>query len=123
MKLADVEGAPSVFGVESLAWSTHNAAEHPTSHNTVTVASLEEALQTSPGEYIGSVSPTPLLVIMAQPEKTVVTTFTKSAFENAGEPKKLITYEGLHYDVYDKPEILKMASEAARDWFVAHLLS
>lgn len=51
----------------------------------------------------------------------VVTEYTKAAFAHAGEPKKLLTYEGLHYDVHDKPAILQMASEAARDWFVQHL--
>ena len=123
MKLADVEGAPSVFGVESLAWSTHNAAEHPTFHNAVTVTSLEQALQTAPGDYIAAVAPTPMLVIMAEPDKTVLTKFTKAAFAASGEPKQLITYQGLHYDAYDKPAILQQVSTAARDWFVTHLLN
>lgn len=122
MKLADVDGAPSVFGVESLAWATHNAAEHPTFHNAVTISSLEQALQTAPGDYIEAVAPTPLLVIMAEPDKTVLTKFTRAAFEAAGEPKKMITYAGLHYDAYDNPAILQQVSTAARDWFVTHLV-
>ena len=121
MKLADEADRPSVFGVESLAWSQHNEAEHPTFHNAVTISSLEHALETAPGDYIESVSPTPLLLIMAEPDKTVLTQFTKDAFARAGEPKKLITYEGLHYDAYDRPEILEKVSEAAREWFVTHL--
>lgn len=121
MKLADQADKPSVFGVESLAWSQHNEAQHPTFHNAVTISSLEHALETAPGDYIESVSPTPLLLIMAEPDKTVLTQFTKDAFARAGEPKKLITFEGLHYDAYDRPEILKTVSEAAREWFVTHL--
>ncbi|WP_039787556.1 alpha/beta hydrolase [Herbaspirillum huttiense] len=121
MKLADEDGKPSVFGVESWEWAQNNVREHETFHNAVTVSSLEEALQTAPADYIESIAPTPLLVIMAEPDKTVLTKFTKAAFERAGEPKKLITYAGLHYDVYDKPEILAMASKAARDWFVTYL--
>lgn len=123
MKLADEDGKPSVFGVESLEWATNNEREHVGFHNFVTISSLEEALQTAPGDYIASIAPTPLLLIMAEPDKTVMTKFTKGAFARAGEPKKLITYEGLHYDAYDKPEILKLVSEAARDWFVTHLLA
>jgi len=52
MKLADEEGAPSVFGVESLDWATRNEAEHPGFHNAVTLSSLQEAIQTAPGDYI-----------------------------------------------------------------------
>ena len=66
-------------------------------------------------------APTPLLIIMADPDKTVVIDYTKDAFERAGEPKKLITIKGLHYDAYDKPETLREATEAARTWFVEHL--
>lgn len=121
MKLADEDGKPSVFGVESLDWARHNEAEHPTFHNYVTVTSLEQAIQTAPGDYIASVAPTPMLVIMAEPDKTVVTKLTEAAFADAGEPKKLMRFNGLHYDVYDKPDILQWASEAARDWFLTHL--
>lgn len=121
MKLADEDGNPSVFGVESLEWARHNEAEHPTFQNEVTVTSLEQAIQTAPGDYIASVAPTPMLVIMAEPDKTVVTKLTEAAFADAGEPKKLLRFNGLHYDVYDKPDILQWASEAARDWFATHL--
>ncbi len=121
MKLADEEGQPSVFGVESLDWAKRNEADHPGFHNAVTVTSLQEAIQTAPGDYVEAVSPVPLLVIMAQPDGTVVTRYTRDVFDRAGEPKKLIVFDGLHYDVYDKPETLEMASRAARDWFVTYL--
>lgn len=121
MKLADVADKPSVFGIESLEWAKHNEVEHPTFHNLVTISSLQEAIQTAPGDYIEAVSPTPMLVIMADPDKTVVIQYTKDAFERAGEPKKLITVNGLHYDAYDKPDVLEAATTAARDWFVKYL--
>jgi fermentation-respiration switch protein FrsA (DUF1100 family) len=123
MKLADTAEAPSVFGPESLDWAVHNEVEHPAFHNAVTISSLQEAVQTAPGDYIEAVSPTPLLVIMADPDKTVVIDYTMDAFERAGEPKKLITINGLHYDAYDKPETLQQATEAARAWFVEHFAS
>lgn len=121
MKLADEEGAPSVFGVESLDWARRNEAEHIEFHNEVTVSSLQEAIQTAPGDYIEAVAPTPMLVIMAEPDKTVLTQYTKDAFARAGEPKRLLTIDALHYDVYDKPDTLRVASTAARDWFVEYL--
>jgi len=34
----------------------------------------------------------------------------------------LIVLEGVHYDLYDKPDTLATASNAARDWFTEHLL-
>jgi fermentation-respiration switch protein FrsA (DUF1100 family) len=121
MKLADEEGKPSVFGVESLAWAKAAQAEHPTFHNAVTVSSLEQAVQTAPGDYVESVAPVPFLLIMAEPDKTVVTKLTRAAFERAGEPKRLLTFQGLHYDAYDDAGIRARVSEAARDWFVSHL--
>lgn len=121
MKLADEDGKPSVFGVESFEWAIRNEREHAGFHNAVTVTSLQDAIQTAPGDYVEAVAPIPMLVIMAEPDKTVVTDYTKAMFERAGEPKKLITYVGLHYDAYDRPEILKKVSNAARDWFVEHL--
>jgi fermentation-respiration switch protein FrsA (DUF1100 family) len=121
MKLADEEGQPSVFGVESFEWAMRNEREHAGFHNAVTVTSLQEAVQTAPGAYVEAVSPIPLLVIMAEPDKTVVTDYTKAMFEQAGEPKKLVTFEGLHYDAYDKPEVLEFVSREARDWFARHL--
>lgn len=121
MKLADEEGQPSVFGVESLAWAEAAEAGHPTFHNAVTVSSLEQAVQTAPGDYIESVAPTPMLLIMAEPDKTVVTRLTKEAFARAAEPKQLLTYEGLHYDAYDDAGIRTRLSAAARDWFVGLL--
>ncbi|TWF47545.1 alpha/beta hydrolase [Neorhizobium alkalisoli] len=121
MKLADTADAQSVFGPESYEWATHNGAEHPQFHNAVTISSLQEAVQTAPGDYIEAVAPTPLLIIMADPDKTVAIDYTKDAFDRAGGPKKLIAIKGLHYDAYDKPETLKEATEAARTWFVEHL--
>ena len=58
---------------------------------------------------------------MAEPDKTVVTALTKAAFARAKEPKKIMTFEGLHYGAYDLSEILKMVSDGSRDWFVEHL--
>ncbi|SKB30777.1 alpha/beta hydrolase [Luteibacter sp. 22Crub2.1] len=121
MKLADTAENPSVFGPESLDWATRNEQEHAQFHNYVTVTSLEQAVQTAPGDYIASVSPTPLLLILAEPDKTVVTKLTRQAFERAREPKQMLVVEGLHYDAYDVPETLAKVTAAARDWFVSHL--
>lgn len=121
MKLADEAGKPSVFGVESFEWATRNEREQAGFHNAVTITSLQEAIQTAPADYIEAMAAIPTLFIMAVPDKTVVTDYTRSAFERAGEPKKLVTFEGLHYDAYDRPEVLEMASKEAKAWFVQHL--
>jgi fermentation-respiration switch protein FrsA (DUF1100 family) len=121
MKLAAPEGEPSVFGKHSLPWIARNASEHPTFRNEVTIASLEEFVQFDPVDYIEAISPTPLLFIMASQDRLVSPDFIRQAYERAGQPKKLLTVEGSHYDVYDEPAALRQACEAARDWFVQHL--
>lgn len=121
MKLADAKGKPSVFGVNSFDWATRNEQEHAAFRNEVTIASLEEAVQTDPGHYIEAVSPTPMLVIMAEPDGTVVTSLTREDFGRAGEPKKLVVFEGQHYDVYDKQDVVDMCVSEAVAWFTGHL--
>jgi hypothetical protein len=41
------------------------------------------------------------------------------AFERAHEPKKLVIYEGDHFDAY--AAAFETASSAAEDWFLTHL--
>jgi fermentation-respiration switch protein FrsA (DUF1100 family) len=121
MKLAAPDGEPSLFGKHSLSWIARNASEHATFRNEVTIASLEEFVQFDPVDYIEAISPTPLLFITASQDRLVSPELIQQAFDRAGPPKKLLTVEGSHYDVYDDPGIRSQASEAARDWFLRYL--
>jgi uncharacterized protein len=87
--------------------------------NKVTLRSLELRLEYEVSPYIGRISPTPLLMIVADNDTITPTDISLRAFEQALEPKKLVLIRGDHYDPYlDK---FNQSCESARDWFVRYL--
>ena len=72
-----------------------------------------------PGAWIARVSPRPLLMIIAQADHITLTDLKLRAYEDALEPKKLVTIEGGHFDVYLGQ--FATASGAAVSWFREHL--
>jgi len=121
MKLGAPDGEVSLFGKHSLPWIARNASENETFRNEVTIASLEEFVQFDAAEYVEAISPTPLLIVMASQDRIVSPELIRQTFKRAGPPKKLLTVEGSHYDVYDDPAVRRQACEAARDWFLQYL--
>jgi len=87
--------------------------------NKVTVRSTRWARMYSPGEFVDRVSPTPLLMLVADHDHTAVTDVALKAYERALEPKRLVMLKGGHFDPYLGE--FKTASRAAIDWFKAHL--
>jgi fermentation-respiration switch protein FrsA (DUF1100 family) len=72
-----------------------------------------------PGAWIQWVSPTPLLMVVAEGDHLTVSDLAIEAFEQAREPKRLAILDGGHFDAYVAG--FDAASAAARDWFVEHL--
>ncbi|MFD1561716.1 alpha/beta hydrolase [Paraburkholderia silviterrae] len=87
--------------------------------NHVTVRSMRWARMHSPGDYIDRVSPTPLLMIVAQRDDITPTDLALDAYDRALEPKRLVTTKGGHFEPY--LEEFETASSAAIDWFKANL--
>ncbi|MFK0160873.1 alpha/beta hydrolase [Streptomyces sp. NPDC090493] len=85
----------------------------------VTLRSSLKAQMYDPGVWIDRISPTPLLMIVGLQDVVTPTDTQLAAFEQAGEPKKLITYDGDHFSAYD--DHFKETGGGARDWFVQHL--
>jgi len=73
-----------------------------------------------PGAWIARVSPTPLLMIVALADQITLTDIALRAFEQALEPKKLVTIEGGHFDAYVAQ--FAASSGAAISWFRQHLM-
>jgi fermentation-respiration switch protein FrsA (DUF1100 family) len=69
--------------------------------------------------YMARISPTPLLMIVADRDEITPTDIALRAFERALEPKQLVLLRGGHYHAY--LEGFDQAARAARDWFVHHL--
>jgi fermentation-respiration switch protein FrsA (DUF1100 family) len=87
--------------------------------NEVTLRSTRWARMYAPGDFIERVSPTPLLMVVADHDHVAVTDLALKAFERALEPKHLVMIKGGHFDPYVRE--FKAASEAAVGWFKAHL--
>lgn len=108
-------------GTDSYAFlvSAHPGCQYP---NEVTLQSREMARGYMPGAFVPKISPTPLLMIVADHDTTTPTELQRAAFEAGNEPKQLVVVEGCgHYDVY-----LSRFNESAlpaRDWFIRHLVT
>lgn len=105
---------------DSYTWFTDTARlRAPSWKNEVTLRSVEMFMEYEPGAYIGFISPTPLLMVVALGDHLTVADQALSAYERALEPKRLVTLPGGHFDAYVNG--FAQASRPARDWFVEHL--
>lgn len=87
--------------------------------NEITIRSLDRWLEHDVSGFIKHISPTPLLMLVAEQEQISPTDLQIAAFAEAREPKKLVVVPGDHYAAYQE-QFSVFASEAA-NWFVQHL--
>jgi len=87
----------------------------------VTLRSVEMFMEYEPGGYVGFISPTPLMMVVALGDHLTVADLALAAYERALAPKRLVALPGGHFDAYVAG--FADASQAATDWFVQHLLS
>jgi cephalosporin-C deacetylase-like acetyl esterase len=87
--------------------------------NTVTVRSTRAARMYEPGAWIGRVSPTPLLMVVALNDTIALTDLALAGYERALEPKRLELIPGGHFDPYLSS--FTQSSRAALEWFGEHL--
>jgi len=107
---------------DSWQWFTETGKTRaPSWHNAVTLRSVEMFLEYEPGSYIGRVSPTPLMLVVAVNDVLTVSDLAIDAYERAREPKKLVLLPGGHFDAYVGPDF-ELSSGEARDWLVQHLM-
>jgi fermentation-respiration switch protein FrsA (DUF1100 family) len=89
--------------------------------NDVTVRSGRLSRMYDPGNWAARVSPTPLLIIVALADRITQTDLQIRTYEQALEPKKLVTIAGSHFDPYLSQ--FCGASTAAVSWFGQHLVA
>jgi fermentation-respiration switch protein FrsA (DUF1100 family) len=87
--------------------------------NKVTVRSTRAARMYEPGQWISRVSPTPLLMVVAERDVITLTDLELAAYERALEPKRLEIIPGGHFDPYLTE--FDRAGAAALRWFQKHL--
>lgn len=111
----------AMSGADAYAFFTETQEFAPAWQNTLTLCSAEMARENEPGIHIARVSPTPLLMIVADNDLLTATDLCLTAYETALQPKKLVMIRGGHFDPYISS--FTETSRAACDWFCQHLLS
>jgi uncharacterized protein len=113
--------APSALPTaDSYKWFTETAAARaPSWRNEVTLRTIEYGFGYEPGAYIGLISPTPLMLIVAVQDHLAVSDLAIAAYERALEPKRLVLLPGGHFEAY--VEAFEQSSGPAIDWFRKHL--
>jgi fermentation-respiration switch protein FrsA (DUF1100 family) len=114
--------APSALPTpDSYKWYTQtHESRAPSWRNEVTLRSVEMLAEYEPGTYLPWISPTPLLMCVAENDVLTPTDIAIAGYEQAREPKKLVILPGEHFDAYVAG--FDLASGAAADWFTQHLV-
>ncbi|NUU24547.1 MAG: alpha/beta hydrolase [Streptomycetaceae bacterium] len=88
---------------ETYAWyQTIEPERLATWRNEVTLRSVELLSAYEPADYIARISPTPLLMVVAQHDILTHSDLAFAAYERALPPKRLVTLPGGHFTVYNK---------------------
>jgi len=107
-------------GADSYEYFMGSAKKASRWHPRVTLRSLELARLNEPGAFARLISPTPLLMIVAEHDELTPTDLALDAYDRAEEPKALEILPGGHFDPYVAH--FDRSSRVAADWFVAHLI-
>ena len=115
--------APSALPTpDSYKWfSETGESRAPSWRNEVTLRSVEMFTEYEPGTYLPWISPTPLLMCVAENDILTVADLAIDGYERAREPKKLVILPGGHFDAY--VDGFELSSGAAVDWFTEYLLA
>jgi fermentation-respiration switch protein FrsA (DUF1100 family) len=117
----DPAGLAALASADSWTWFTQTSdARAPAWRNEVTLRSVELYTAYEPGAHIGYISPTPLLMLIADDDVVALSDLAFEAYNKALEPKQLVTLKGGHFDAYTGAGFAT-SSAAARDWFARHL--
>jgi fermentation-respiration switch protein FrsA (DUF1100 family) len=116
----DPLGPAALPTADSWSWFTATGnSRAPSWRNEVTLRTVEMLGEYEPGSYVERISPTPLLMLIADGDHLAIAEEAFAAYSRALEPKKLVVLKGGHFDAYVKD--FEASSSAARDWFATHL--
>ncbi len=117
------EGQPSALPTpDSYEWfTTTGQTRAPNWRNEVSLESMEKFLEYNPAANIHLISPTPLLLVVADHDTLTPTDLAVAAYERALEPKSLVFVKGPHFGAYTEPGFSESAPPAV-EWFKRHLL-
>lgn len=113
--------APSALPTPD-SWEWFNGTHElraPSYVNQCTLRSVERFSEYQPGAYLRLISPTPLLICVAENDVLTPTHLAIEGFEQAREPKKLVILPGGHFDAY--VDGFETSSSVQLDFFKQHL--
>lgn len=121
LPVVDEQGKPSALPTpDSYEWFIKaGKTRAPNWKNEQTVRSLELALEYYPAAGIQLISPTPLLMVVAENDVLTPTDLAIEAYSRAMEPKKLEIIPGGHFDAYTVG--FERSATPALNWFKQHL--
>ncbi|MGK7379187.1 alpha/beta hydrolase [Planococcus sp. 1R117A] len=116
------EGEVSALPIpEAFDWFTETGNTiAPNWENRITLETMEALLEYSPSSTIERISPTPLLMLVAENDMLATADLTIEAFQKAHEPKKLVVLPGGHYSAYVDPGLSDFLPPQI-EWFKEHL--
>ncbi|HJU09997.1 MAG TPA: alpha/beta hydrolase, partial [Candidatus Binataceae bacterium] len=116
----EINGVAALPTADSWEWFTQTAQTRaPSWRNQVTLRTVEMLGEYEPGSYVDRISPTPLLMIIADGDHLAVADEALAAYNRALEPKRVVLLKGGHFDAYIRG--FEHSSTAACEWFVQHL--
>ncbi|HVN88251.1 MAG TPA: alpha/beta hydrolase [Candidatus Binataceae bacterium] len=116
----DPMGPAALPTPDSWTWFTATGKERaPSWRNEVTLRTVEMLSEYEPVAYVERISPTPLLMLIADGDHLAIAEEAFIAYQRALEPKSLVVLKGGHFDAYVQD--FEKSSGAARDWFLRHL--
>ena len=98
-----------------------SAAGAPNWINQVTLESLENYIEYLPTASIELISPTPLMMVLAEEDSLIPVELARSAFDRAGEPKELHTFPCGHFEVYETEPWFSQAVNSMVGWYAEYL--
>jgi len=115
------EGQESVLGAAGLDWHIDNEIRHPAFRNAIAAHSLDRIVPYDPGAYVEDISPTPLLMILADNDTTAPIDIARGVYDRVDQPKQLVEFVGGHYDVYDNDAVIQQCVTATVAFLQNHL--
>ncbi|MFK0007875.1 alpha/beta hydrolase [Paenarthrobacter sp. NPDC090520] len=109
----------ALAGAEAHRFFAETADTAPSWSNQVTLRSTEYSRSYVPSALIDRISPTPLLMIVADQDQVTPVDLQLEAYGRAREPKELRMIQGGHFTPYVTH--FAETSAAAADWFSSHL--
>ena len=97
------------------------ASVAPTWNNQLTLESLENYVEYTPTATIELISPTPLLMVLAEQDSLIPVELARAAFDRAGDPKSLQVLPCGHFEVYDTEPWVSKAVGSMVEWYTKYL--